>query len=179
LKELSLHILDVAENGISAGADFVQIEVDEARRKNRLTIVIKDNGRGIPEDILLNITDPFYTTRTTRKVGLGLSLLEVAANRCDGSMHIESSPGKGTCITTDFQYDHIDRAPLGDMTGTMTTLMIGNPDVDFRYDHRIDDKEFSVDSREVKEKFEDRPATDPMVFMYLQETFDKGFCDLE
>ena len=174
MKELSLHILDVAENGISAGADIVRVEVDEARAANRLKIVIADNGKGIPDDILRNVTDPFYTTRTTRRVGLGLSLLEAAASQCDGSMLIESAPGKGTRITAEFKYDHIDRAPVGDIAGTMITLIIGNPDVDFEYCHKIDEKQFFVDTRKLKEKFGGRPTTDPVVFQHLLAKLNEG-----
>jgi hypothetical protein len=179
LKELSLHILDVAENGISAGANFVRIEVDEARTANRLKIVIADNGKGIPDDILRNVTDPFYTTRTTRRVGLGLSLLEAAAFQCDGTMRIESESGKGTRITAEFKYDHIDRAPLGDIVGTMVTLIMGNPDVDFEYCHQIDETHFSVNTRDVKEELGSRFATDAAVFQLLYKKLHNGLNQLK
>ncbi|MGB9499662.1 MAG: ATP-binding protein [Dissulfuribacterales bacterium] len=179
MKELSLHILDVAENGISAGADFVRIEVDEACAENRFTIIITDNGRGISDDILSGVTNPFYTTRTTRRVGLGLSLLESAARRCDGSMCIESAPGKGTRIIAEFKYDHIDRAPLGDIVGTMTTLIMGNPDVDFKYCHQIDGKQFSVNTRDVKEESGSRFVTDAAFFQLLYKKLHNGLNQLK
>ncbi len=179
MKELSLHILDVAENGISAGADIVRIEVDEARSANRLKIVIADNGRGMPDDILRNVTNPFYTTRTTRRVGLGLSLLESAARRCDGSMRIESAKGKGTRIIAEFKYDHIDRAPLGDIVSTMTTLIMGNPDVDFEYYHQIDGRQFSVNTRDVKEESGSSSVTDMAVFQLLYKKLHNGLKQLK
>ena len=179
MKELSLHILDVAENGISAGADIVRVEVDEACAENRFTIIIADNGRGISDDILSDVANPFYTTRTTRRVGLGLSLLESAARRCGGSMRIESAPGKGTRITAEFKYDHIDRAPLGDIVGTMTTLIMGNPDVDFEYCHQINGKQFSVNTRDVKEESGSRFVTDAAVFQLLYKKLHNGLNQLK
>ena len=179
MKELSLHILDVAENGISAGADIIRVEVDEAKAKNRFTIIITDNGRGISDDILAGVTNPFYTTRTTRRVGLGLSLLESAARRCDGLMRIESAPGKGTRIIAEFKHDHIDRAPLGDIVGTMMTLIMGNPDVDFEYCHQIDGTQFSVNTRDVKEESGSRFATDAVVFQLLYKKLHNGLNQLK
>ncbi len=170
MKELSLHILDVAENGISAGADQIRIEVLEDRRWNRLTLKIIDNGKGIPTDQIDRAIDPFYTSRTTRRVGLGLSFLDAAATRCGGHMRIQSDPGKGTEIVAEFVRDHIDRAPLGDMAGTMITLMMGSPMVDFEYRHRVDDDEFIISTREIKESFDGRPVTDPQVFQYIMTT---------
>ena len=179
MKELSLHILDVAENGISAGADIVRVEVDEALGENRFKIIITDNGRGISDDILAGVTNPFYTTRTTRRVGLGLSLLESAARRCAGSMRIESAPGKGTRIIAEFKHDHIDRAPLGDIISTMTTLIMGNPDVDFEYCHQIDGTQFSVNTRDVKEETGSRFVTDAAVFQLLYKKLHNGLNQLK
>lgn len=179
MKELSLHILDVAENGISAGATLIEIEVDEARKANRLKIVIADNGRGIPDDMITVVTDPFYTTRTTRRVGLGLSLLRSAAERCDGLMRIESAPEQGTRITAEFKYDHIDRAPIGDMVSTITTLVMGNPDVDFKYGHQIDEKRFFLSTHEVKKESGNRFITDPAVFKLLYQKLQSGLNQLK
>jgi signal transduction histidine kinase len=138
MRELSLHILDVVENGITAGGDCIWIEVDEARKKDLLKIVIRDNGRGMPVEKLENIDDPFITSRTTRRVGLGLSLLAAAAKRCEGELRVNSEPGKGTEVEATFRYNHIDRAPLGDMAATIGTLILGNPGIDFIYAHHID-----------------------------------------
>ena len=107
MRELSLHILDVAENGITAGGNCIWIAVDEDRKADQLKIVIRDNGRGMPVEKLENIDDPFITTRTTRRVGLGLSLLATAARRCEGTMHVDSKPGKGTEISATFGLNHI------------------------------------------------------------------------
>ncbi len=179
MKELSLHILDVAENGINAGADRVRISVEEARLDNRLKIRINDNGRGIPADLIQKVTDPFYTTRTTRRVGLGLSLLESAARQCNGSMHVESVPGKGTTVTAVFAYDHIDRAPLGDMTGTLISLIMGYPDVAFEYIHSVNSRRFELNTVDIKNMFDGRPVSDPAVFRKLRTLLEQGLTRLK
>ena len=141
--------MDVAENGITAGAGCIHILIDEERMENRLKILIKDNGKGMSPDMLHKATDPFVTTKITRRTGLGLSLLKEAAKRCGGVFSIESEPGKGTVVTATFRYDHIDRAPIGDIAGTITILMAGNPNIDFVYDHVIDGKRFAIETREL------------------------------
>ena len=170
MRELSLHILDIAENGITAGADCIHIEVNENRIEDVLTIVIEDNGFGMPEDKLRNPTDPFVTTRTTRRVGLGLSLLAAAADRCEGNMKIETAPGRGTRVEATFRYGHIDRAPVGDMAATITTLIMGNPQADFVYTHIIDTNDFILDTRELKENAQDQSLTDPMIIHHLTQS---------
>jgi hypothetical protein len=168
VRELSLHILDIAENGITAGADCIQILVNEARRnEDLLTIVIEDNGSGMSAEKLQKPTDPFITTRTTRRVGLGLSLLSAAADRCEGSLEIETEPGRGTRVQATFRYNHIDRAPVGDMASTITTLIMGNPQVDFVYTHIIDTKDFVLDTRDLKEGKQDQSLTDPVLIFHL------------
>lgn len=170
MRELSLHILDIVENGITAGGDCIWIEVDEARAKDRLKIVIRDNGSGMPPEKIQNINDPFITSRTTRRVGLGLSLLSAAAGRCDGTVRVDSRPGNGTEITATFRYQHIDRAPLGDMAATIGSLIIGNPGIDFVYSHRIDGKEFSLDTREIRNEMEALSLSNPVVVHHLSES---------
>jgi len=124
MEDLSLHVLDIAENSIAAGAKHVEIRVRESRREDRLSIEIIDNGRGMSEDMLQKATDPFFTTRTTRRVGLGLSLFEQAAKRAGGEFKIASCPGAGTKVTGVFQYSHVDRQPLGDMDQTILALVV-------------------------------------------------------
>ena len=171
MRELSLHILDIAENGITAGADCIQIRVNEDRRgENLLTIVIADNGSGMPADKLQKPTDPFITTRTTRRVGLGLSLLAAAADRCEGKLEIETDPDRGTRVQATFRYNHIDRAPVGDMASTITTLIMGNPQVDFVYTHIIDNQDFVLDTRDLKENEQDQSLADPMLLYQLTQS---------
>jgi hypothetical protein len=178
MRELSLHILDVVENGITAGANCIWIQVQEDHKADQLKIVIRDNGHGMPVEKMQNINDPFITTRTTRRVGLGLSLLAAAAERCEGTLQVDSSPGKGTSIEATFQYNHIDRAPLGDMAATITTLIIGNPGIDFVYSHRINGEEFSMDTREIRSEMQDLSLSDPVVIHHLTESIRSSLKEL-
>jgi hypothetical protein len=179
LRELSLHILDIAENGVTAGADCIQILVDEARVDDRLKIVIRDNGTGLPPEKREKLTDPFVTTRTTRRVGLGLSLLAAAAQRCDGDLSVSSEPLEGTEVIATFRFNHIDRAPIGDIASTITILIMGNPDIDFVYTHIIDGKDFSLDTREIKNEMADLSLTDPIVIHHLTDSIRSSLHQLE
>ncbi len=167
MRELSLHILDIAENGITAGADCIHILVEEARTADLLTIKITDNGQGMPAEKIEKLTDPFVTSRTTRRVGLGLSLLAAAAERCGGRLTVKTEPGAGTEVGATFRYSHIDRAPVGDMPATITTLIMGNPQVDFVYSHIINNEEFTLDTRELKAEMGNLSLTNPVVVHHL------------
>ena len=164
--------MDLAENGITAGARCIHVIIDEERIENRLKVVIKDDGKGMPPDMLCKVTDPFVTSRTTRRVGLGLSLLKEAAKRCDGDFSVESEPGRGTSVTAVFRYDHVDRAPIGGIAGTITMLIAGNPDIDFVYDHVIDGKRFSIDTRGLREDLEES-LTDPALLFHLKKQIEE------
>ena len=178
MRELSLHILDVVENGITAGGNCIWIEVDEARKKDQLKIVTRDNGSGMPIEKLENINDPFITSRTSRRVGLGLSLLAAATKRCDGILRVDTRPGKGTEIEATFRYNHIDRAPLGDMAATITTLVIGNPGIDFVYSHCIDGNNFSLDTREIRTEMQNLSLSHPVVIQHLSEIIHSALKEL-
>ncbi len=167
MRELSLHILDIAENGITAGADCIHILVEEARTVDLLTVKITDNGHGMPAEKMEKLTDPFVTSRTTRRVGLGLSLLAAAAERCEGRLTVKTEPGAGTTVKTTFRYSHIDRAPVGDMAATITTLIMGNPQIEFVYTHIIDGEEFTLDTRELKAEMGNLSLTNPVVIHHL------------
>jgi len=170
LRELALHILDIAENGITAGADCIQILVNENRREDLLTIAITDNGSGMPAEKFKNPADPFITSRTTRKVGLGLPLLAAAAQRCEGRLAIETEAGCGTQVTATFRYSHIDRAPVGDMAATITTLISGNPQIDFVYRHIADAEEFTLDTRDLRQGPQDDSLADPALLHHLTKS---------
>lgn len=156
MKELALHILDIAQNSITANATLIEIEIIEDTSKNRLTITIKDNGCGMSEEFLKKVADPFVTTRTTRKVGLGIPLLKAAAEGCNGSFFINSQLGIGTTLTVSFERNNIDRAPIGDMAATMVTLINAKNDIDFIYRHIIDEREFLLDTRKIREVLGER-----------------------
>lgn len=131
MEDLSLSILDIAENSANAGASEIRISVTEDKNRDFVELVIDDNGTGMDETTAQRASDPFYTTRTTRKVGLGLAFLKQAAQEADGEMKVESALGKGTKVTARFQASHIDRRPLGDLGGTIRTLVCGYPDIEF------------------------------------------------
>lgn len=169
MKELSLHILDLAENGITASATLIRIRVDERPSENNLVIEIEDNGKGIPSSMLENITDPFVTSRTTRRVGMGLSLFKAAAERCNGCFEITSKKDKGTLTRGSFQFDHIDRAPLGNIASTLVSLIAGYPEIDIEYTHLYDGRDFTFDTREIRAELDGVPLNEPAVLQHLKK----------
>lgn len=150
MTELSLNILDVANNSIRARASLIDIQINIDRREDSLDIQISDNGCGMNEEQLIKAADPFFTTRTVRNVGLGLAFIKQAAETTGGSFHIESEPGKGTAVRAVFGLSHIDRMPLGDMTDTVYALIMANPDIDFIYTYKLDGSCFNLDTREFR-----------------------------
>ncbi len=187
MKELSLNILDITENSVKAGATLTEIDIEE--RGNRLTLTIRDDGKGMSEEILRGVTDPFYTTRTTRKVGLGLPLLKLAAEQSGGEMTVESTSidddpvNHGTTVTASFYKDSIDFTPLGDVVTTILTLVQGHPDTDFLFTHRSEDsgqQDFSVemDTRELREVLgEDVPLNDYEVIKWIEGYLSEQYQD--
>ena len=169
MPEISLTILDVAENSTRAGASLVQITVDVQPEADKLTVIITDDGCGMTPEQIRQVTDPFYTSRTTRKVGLGVPFFKFAAESTGGSFSIESEPGKGTMVTAVFTLNHIDRMPLGDMTATIHALIQGHPATDFLYVYRCGKKEFFLDTREMRAILGDVPLTAPEISSYLKD----------
>ena len=155
MKELSLNILDIAENSVKARATLVQILIDESREW--LTLTIADNGCGMTEEILRGVTDPFYTTRTTRKVGMGIPLLKLAAEQTGGNVTIESrhesvAPADhGTTVVAKFCKNHIDFTPMGDVVASVTTLIQGHPETDFLFRHLQEGGAVEMDTRQLRE----------------------------
>jgi len=172
--ELSMHILDVAENALEAGATRIEISIEEDLEDDRLTIRVADNGRGMSEEFLQKVLDPFVTTRTTRRVGLGLPLFAAAAKWCNGDFEIRSKEGEGTVVTATFQHSHIDRAPLGDIKSTLLSIILFAPEVDLRYSHRVDGRVFEFDTAEIRRQLEDVPLSHPKVREWLAEFITKG-----
>ena len=172
MKELSLNILDVAENSVKAGASLTQILLTE--RDDVLTLEIVDDGCGMDEDIVRSVTDPFYTTRTTRKVGMGIPLLKLACEQTDGSLTIESVTQEanpvehGTHVTATFHTDHIDFTPLGDVSSSILTLIQGHPDTDFLFRHQMEDRVVELDTRELREVLEDVPLNSYDVMEWIR-----------
>lgn len=184
MRELSLHILDALQNSLEAGSTLVELTVDEDLAADRLTITIRDNGRGMDEATLARVTDPFFTTRKTRRVGLGIPLFKAAAEHCNGEFAITSAPGKGTLLVATFQHSHLDRAPLGDMVGTLLSFILGGM-CDVKYVHRrkqgneeTKEQEFAFDTREIKAELGDVPLTHPTVREWLRQLLMEGEAEL-
>ena len=173
MRELSLNILDIAQNSISAGASLIEIKLAEDKTAGDLLIGIYDNGKGMSEEQLASITDPFFTTRTTRKVGMGIPLFKMAAEQTGGSFEISSKQGEGTSVTTHFKTGSIDFTPLGDIRSTVITLITMNTDRDFRFCYSIDGKEFVLDTRELREILGDVPLDNPEVVVWMNEYFQE------
>ncbi len=152
MEDLSLHILDIAENSIMASAGRIEIRIDEDQANDLLTLEISDDGRGMDEQALKNVLDPFFTTRKTRRVGLGLSLLSQAAREAGGSMEVNSSPGKGTNVRATFRLSHPDCKPMGDIAETIRTLVVAHPEIDFVFEQKTNDSIYRFDSREIKRR---------------------------
>ena len=178
MRELSLHLLDIAENGVSAGAQNITITIVEDLRTDRLKLAVEDDGRGMDAALVEQVTNPFSTTRTTRKVGLGIPLLKLAAEMCDGSLTVESTPNVGTTVNVDFQRSHIDRMPLGDVVGTLLALLVGWPQVHWVLRYRVDDEEFVFDDAPIKEELGDLPLSDPEVIGFLRGALREGIADV-
>jgi hypothetical protein len=174
MKELSLHILDITQNSIRAKATLVSLTIIESSIENSISIVIEDNGIGISSEKLKNITDPFVTSRTTRKVGLGLALFRAAAETCGGSFEITSQLGVGTKVVALFKRDHIDRAPLGNMADTIVTMVMSFGVADLMYKHYYNDQTFAFDTHEIKETLEVENINDPEILQWIREVIIDG-----
>jgi anti-sigma regulatory factor (Ser/Thr protein kinase) len=152
MKDLSLHILDIAENSINAEAKNIEIGINENLNKDLLTLKITDDGIGMDNKMKEKVTDPFVTTRKTRKIGLGIPLLKSSAESANGKLLIDSAKGKGTTITATFQLSHIDRKPLGKISDTILMLVAGNPDINFKFLHQKNGSKFIFDSKKYKDE---------------------------
>lgn len=168
MKELSLHLLDVAQNSVSAGADHIDLVLEETP-DGRLHMTIADDGRGMSPDLLARVTDPFTTTRTTRKVGLGLPLLRLTAEQTGGRMDIQSQEGAGTTVRAEFQLSHIDCPPLGDLASTIALLIQGAPEIRWTYRHTTPWGEAQLDTDELRAVLEDVPLSEPSVTQWIRE----------
>ena len=169
MRELSLNVLDIVQNSITANANLIEIELIEEMNNDILKINIFDNGKGMTDEQIKSVTDPFYTTRTTRKIGLGIPLFKMAAEMSGGSFKIESTVGSGTKIYTSYIYSSIDRMPVGNINETVSMLIRMNPDIDFVYTHTFNEKSYSLDTRELREQLENVPLDTPEVIDWIND----------
>ena len=179
MPEISLNILDVAENSTRAGATLVTITVDADFEADQLTVTIEDNGCGMTPEQVERVTDPFFTSRTTRKVGLGVPFFKLAAESTGGSFSIASKAGEGTCVTAVFILSHIDRMPLGDITSTIHTLVVYHPDTDLVYQYRFNGRSFTMDTRQFRQILGDVPFDTPEVSDYIREYLNENKLDTD
>lgn len=178
MRELSLHILDLLQNSIEAGARHITLDINESTSENRLSIRVLDDGRGMHQDTVQRVLDPFFTTRKTREVGLGLALFKAAAERCNGRLVVHSSPGVGTEVTADMELDHIDRAPLGDIPGTILSVLLASETIELVYHHRVDERSFILDTTELRKILGKVPFSEPAVWRWLTSYLSEGYNEL-
>jgi len=169
MKDLSLHILDIAENSVAANAELIEIKITEDMKMDLLTVEVIDNGVGMDEKTLGKALDPFFTSKTVRRFGFGLSLLAEAAKAANGRFSMQSKKGEGTRIKADFQYSHIDRQPLGDIGETIITLIIGNPEIDFIFVHKKNNHMYCLDTREIKLQLNEMPINSSAGIRLIRE----------
>lgn len=179
MRELALHLLDIAENSISARAKNIIIEVAENTKTDRLHMSVQDDGIGMDAETVSRVVDPFFTTRTTRKVGLGIPLLKAAAEACNGYLRLESTPGHGTRLDVEFQNSHIDRMPLGDLPGTILPLVVGSPNVHWVFKYSIDNHTFVFDDEPIKKELDGISLTEPDVLAFLRDYLKEGITDIK
>ena len=182
MKELSLNILDVAENSVKAGATLTQILIVE--QGDLLTLTFKDDGCGMSEEGVRSVTDPFYTTRTTRKVGLGVPLLKLAAEQTGGNLTVQSKTAEehpdshGTEVTATFYKNHLDFTPLGDVISSITTLIQGHPDTDFLFTHKTENGEVMLDTRELRQVLGDVPLDTYDVIKWIEDYLKEQYAEI-
>jgi hypothetical protein len=169
MKELSQHILDIMHNSLSADATLITLEIVEDSIKDRYLIKITDNGRGITPDMLKTVTDPYTTSRKSRKVGMGLPLFKMSAEQSDGYLTVSSEVNKGTEVEALFKRSHIDRPDIGDIEGTIVLLLSSYPDRQFVYTHTVDENTFSITSNEIQAELDGLPLNNVQVIRFLKE----------
>ena len=174
MKEIGLHIMDIVQNSIRAGAGEIRITLIESIADDTLTLTVTDDGRGMDAEACKRATDPFFTSRTTRKVGLGLPLLQMNAGLSGGGVTIDSAPGRGTTVTATFGYSHVDRPPLGDVSGTIALLIVSNPGINIIYSHYCEGNSWSISTREVKDELGEDALTDLTIVRPLNEIINEN-----
>ena len=178
MRELSDNILDIAQNSISAGASLEKIDITVSHTDNAVSLAFIDDGCGMSPEMVAAVTDPFTTTRKTRKVGLGLPLLKMTAQATGGSFFIESEEGKGTSVRVSFGLDHIDRPPMGDLPGSLFTIVLMNPGIDFLFVYDYDGKRFAFDTREVKAAVAPIPIDHPEISAWIKDCLYQEITEL-
>ena len=178
MRELADNILDIAQNSISAGASLTQITVSISHEKNLVTLIFEDDGCGMSLEFVRAVTEPFTTTRKTRRVGLGLPLLRMTADMTGGSFAIESEVGKGTRVCVSFGLDHIDRPPLGDVSGAWFTLVFMNPELDFLLVYEVDSQRVEFNTRVIRDTVAPLALNEPEIAAWIRECISQEITQL-
>lgn len=175
MNELALYILDLTQNSVAAGALHVWIRVTIDKENDSLHIEIEDDGCGMSEEFLRRVISPFTTTRTTRKVGLGIPMIKQLCEMCEGRFSITSAPGEGTCLKLDFRLSHVDLPPMGDLAETMTALVIGSPDKpDFSLTYSAGSEPYEFDTSSIRQVLGEVPLNEPEVIAWIQDDLREG-----
>jgi len=179
MKDLAMHILDIVQNSIAANATEIAILMDVQSESQQLVLKISDNGRGIPENMLESVTDAFVTSRTTRKVGLGLPLFKMNAERTGGALMIESKIGSGTSVKSIFRTSHPDCLPYGDIAGTMALLIGTNQNIEFNFSFTVNQRSYAISTTEIKQTLDGVSVSEPRVIRLLKEMINENMLDLQ
>ena len=179
MKELAMHVYDLMENSTSADSSEVRLSIVDSLKDNDFHFTIEDNGRGMSPEFLARVTDPYTTSRTTRKVGLGLPLIKMNTENCGGGMRLESEVGKGTRLEFWFQHDHWDRPPMGDLPGTLVLLLSAHEDIHFVITYRTDVDEYVLDTDELKEALDGMSLNDIHIINYLKEMIAENLAEIK
>jgi len=169
MEDLSLHILDIAENSVNAGAKNIEITIKTDNENDLLILEIIDDGQGMEKEFATKVTDPFQTKRTTRKVGLGLAFLDEATKQTEGKLTVDSSKGIGTKIRATFKLSHSDMKPIGDIAETLVCLIAGNPDINFSYNHFLSGSKFIFDTKSIRQLYPDLPINSFEVLGFIRK----------
>jgi len=178
MEDLSLHILDIAENSIEAQAKRIDIRIEENPRLDRMILVLSDDGRGMDKKLRARALDPFVTTKTVRRIGLGLSLLAQAAKAAGGKLTLRSRPGQGTKVRATFELSHVDRKPLGNIAQTLAMLIVAHPDLDIRYSHKSGKKTYIFDTQDLRSQLGGLSLAAPQVVAVIKKTIQEGIQEI-
>lgn len=179
VKDLSMHVTDIARNSVEAAASQVIVSFGLNKKEGVLEVMFEDNGRGMNAEMVKRVTDPFTTTRITRKVGLGLPLFKMSATQTGGSLQVESEPGKGTVVTAVFDVKHIDCVPLGDLAGAATLLITGNPGVMFQFNFNANGHSYSVSTTDIQDALGEKEISQPKVVRFIKEMIQENIKDID
>ena len=179
MRELSLNILDIAQNSLAANTTSLLIEIGISKAENRLAIKISDNGKGMDKNLLEKVCDPFVTSRKTRRVGLGIPLFKMSAELCGGTFDINSALNVGTTVTASMELFHIDRMPLGNIGDTLTAIIMAKPDIELTYLHTFESETFEFSTNTIREILGETKIESYEIINYLKEFINENINELQ